>query len=166
MTISFSRTVTYIHVENTKGTDCTIFQKDHTLKAGPKTKTGPVPLWICPKRHYPSFSERGARPVTNFLRNLSALSNWHSVYTSAIAFIVSVLHHMTVLCLTLCCIDQRSTLYSMSINWPMTIFGSTWQWHKKCVFMLPADVLQWMCPGPQRGLIRSLLMSVNTLNHL
>lgn len=34
-------------------------------------------------------SERGARPVTNFMRNLSALSNWHSVYTSAIAFIVS-----------------------------------------------------------------------------
>uniref|UniRef100_A0A3Q3LCB5 GRAM domain containing 4a n=1 Tax=Mastacembelus armatus TaxID=205130 RepID=A0A3Q3LCB5_9TELE len=33
-------------------------------------------------------SERGARPVTNFLRNLSALSNWHSVYTSAIAFII------------------------------------------------------------------------------
>uniref|UniRef100_A0A3P8NQZ3 GRAM domain-containing protein n=1 Tax=Astatotilapia calliptera TaxID=8154 RepID=A0A3P8NQZ3_ASTCA len=33
--------------------------------------------------------KRGARPVTNFLRNLSALSNWHSVYTSAIAFIVT-----------------------------------------------------------------------------
>ncbi|XP_066524226.1 GRAM domain-containing protein 4 isoform X1 [Hoplias malabaricus] len=32
--------------------------------------------------------KRGARPITNFLRNLSALSNWHSVYTSAIAFIV------------------------------------------------------------------------------
>ncbi|CAL1568686.1 unnamed protein product [Knipowitschia caucasica] len=32
--------------------------------------------------------KRGARPVTTFLRNLSALSNWHSVYTSAIAFIV------------------------------------------------------------------------------
>ncbi|XP_048865272.1 GRAM domain-containing protein 4-like [Brienomyrus brachyistius] len=32
--------------------------------------------------------KRGARPVTNFLRNLSALSNWHSVYTSAIAFIM------------------------------------------------------------------------------
>uniref|UniRef100_A0A8C9S8F5 GRAM domain containing 4 n=1 Tax=Scleropages formosus TaxID=113540 RepID=A0A8C9S8F5_SCLFO len=32
--------------------------------------------------------KRGAKPVTNFLRNLSALSNWHSVYTSAIAFIV------------------------------------------------------------------------------
>ena len=37
-----------------------------------------------------SLSERGARPVTNFMRNLSALSNWHSVYTSGIAFIVSV----------------------------------------------------------------------------
>ncbi|XP_076852123.1 GRAM domain-containing protein 4 isoform X2 [Brachyhypopomus gauderio] len=32
--------------------------------------------------------KRGARPVTNFMRNLSALSSWHSVYTSAIAFIV------------------------------------------------------------------------------
>ncbi|KAF3704993.1 GRAM domain-containing protein 4 Death-inducing protein [Channa argus] len=32
--------------------------------------------------------KRGARPVTNFLRNLSALSNWHSIYTSAIAFII------------------------------------------------------------------------------
>ncbi|XP_034529469.1 GRAM domain-containing protein 4-like [Notolabrus celidotus] len=32
--------------------------------------------------------KRGARPVTNFLRNLSALSSWHSIYTSAIAFIV------------------------------------------------------------------------------
>ncbi|TRY56136.1 hypothetical protein DNTS_015259 [Danionella cerebrum] len=32
--------------------------------------------------------KRGARPVTNFMRNLSALSSWHSVYTSAIAFII------------------------------------------------------------------------------
>nr|XP_023685995.1 GRAM domain-containing protein 4 isoform X1 [Paramormyrops kingsleyae] len=32
--------------------------------------------------------KRGARPVTSFMRNLSALSNWHSVYTSAIAFII------------------------------------------------------------------------------
>ncbi|XP_041637243.1 GRAM domain-containing protein 4 [Cheilinus undulatus] len=32
--------------------------------------------------------KRGARPVTNFLRNLSALSSWHSVYTSAVAFTV------------------------------------------------------------------------------
>ncbi|XP_023275736.1 GRAM domain-containing protein 4-like [Seriola lalandi dorsalis] len=31
--------------------------------------------------------ERGFRPVTNFMRNLSALSSWYSVYTSAIAFI-------------------------------------------------------------------------------
>lgn len=34
------------------------------------------------------FAERGFRPVTNFTRNLSALSSWYSVYTSAIAFIV------------------------------------------------------------------------------
>lgn len=33
--------------------------------------------------------ERGAKPVTNFVKNLSALSDWYSIYTSAIAFIVS-----------------------------------------------------------------------------
>ena len=33
--------------------------------------------------------ERGAKPVTNFVTNLSALSGWYSIYTSAIAFIVS-----------------------------------------------------------------------------
>ncbi|XP_076127899.1 GRAM domain-containing protein 4-like isoform X2 [Alosa pseudoharengus] len=32
--------------------------------------------------------KRGVKPVTNFMRNLSALSSWHSVYTSAIAFII------------------------------------------------------------------------------
>ncbi|XP_074554475.1 GRAM domain-containing protein 4 isoform X2 [Halichoeres trimaculatus] len=32
--------------------------------------------------------KRGAQPVTNFIRNLSALSNWYSIYTSAIAFII------------------------------------------------------------------------------
>ncbi|XP_041851882.1 GRAM domain-containing protein 4-like [Melanotaenia boesemani] len=32
--------------------------------------------------------KRGFRPVTNFMRNLSALSSWYSVYTSAIAFIL------------------------------------------------------------------------------
>ncbi|XP_059969329.1 GRAM domain-containing protein 4 isoform X2 [Mesoplodon densirostris] len=30
--------------------------------------------------------KRGARPVTSFVKNLSALSDWYSVYTSAIAF--------------------------------------------------------------------------------
>uniref|UniRef100_A0A8C5B2Z1 GRAM domain-containing protein n=1 Tax=Gadus morhua TaxID=8049 RepID=A0A8C5B2Z1_GADMO len=33
-------------------------------------------------------SERGLKPVTNFKRNLAALSSWFSVYTSGIAFIV------------------------------------------------------------------------------
>lgn len=33
--------------------------------------------------------ERGAKPVTNFVKNLSALSDWYSIYTSAIAFTVS-----------------------------------------------------------------------------
>ncbi|KAI3370582.1 hypothetical protein L3Q82_007153 [Scortum barcoo] len=32
--------------------------------------------------------KRGLKPVTNFKRNLAALSSWYSVYTSAIAFIV------------------------------------------------------------------------------
>lgn len=32
--------------------------------------------------------ERGAKPVTSFVKNLSALSDWYSVYTSAIAFTV------------------------------------------------------------------------------
>lgn len=32
--------------------------------------------------------KRGFKPVTNFKRNLSALSSWYSVYTSAIAFII------------------------------------------------------------------------------
>ncbi|MEE6481176.1 hypothetical protein FKM82_012775 [Ascaphus truei] len=32
--------------------------------------------------------KRSAKPVTNFAKNLSALSDWHSVYTSAIAFII------------------------------------------------------------------------------
>uniref|UniRef100_A0A3P8YLC6 GRAM domain-containing protein n=1 Tax=Esox lucius TaxID=8010 RepID=A0A3P8YLC6_ESOLU len=32
--------------------------------------------------------KRGAKPVTNFKRNLFALSSWHSVYTSAFAFII------------------------------------------------------------------------------
>uniref|UniRef100_A0A452UYG1 GRAM domain containing 4 n=1 Tax=Ursus maritimus TaxID=29073 RepID=A0A452UYG1_URSMA len=31
---------------------------------------------------------RGAKPVTSFVKNLSALSDWYSVYTSAIAFTV------------------------------------------------------------------------------
>ncbi|KAM7397333.1 hypothetical protein PAMP_020315 [Pampus punctatissimus] len=32
--------------------------------------------------------KRGFKPVTNFMRNLSALSRWYSIYTSAIAFFV------------------------------------------------------------------------------
>lgn len=32
--------------------------------------------------------KRGAKPVTNFVKNLSALSDWYSIYTSAIAFTV------------------------------------------------------------------------------
>lgn len=70
----------------------------------------------------PCLLERGARPVTNFLRNLSALSNWHSVYTSAIAFIVSVkliflifhnyvLYQRAILLLLVC---QRSNFYWFS----------------------------------------------------
>uniref|UniRef100_A0A8C6TFL6 GRAM domain containing 4b n=1 Tax=Neogobius melanostomus TaxID=47308 RepID=A0A8C6TFL6_9GOBI len=32
--------------------------------------------------------KRGFRPVTNFMRNLSALSSWYSVYTTAISFLI------------------------------------------------------------------------------
>ncbi|XP_045074803.1 GRAM domain-containing protein 4-like [Coregonus clupeaformis] len=32
--------------------------------------------------------KRGAKPVTNFKRNLFALSSWQTVYTSAFAFII------------------------------------------------------------------------------
>ncbi|XP_053775723.1 GRAM domain-containing protein 4 isoform X4 [Desmodus rotundus] len=32
--------------------------------------------------------KRGAKPVTSFVKNLSALSDWYSIYTSAIAFTV------------------------------------------------------------------------------
>ncbi|KAI4800731.1 hypothetical protein KUCAC02_007107, partial [Chaenocephalus aceratus] len=35
------------------------------------------------------FLERGLKPLSNFKRNLTALSSWYSIYTSAIAFIVS-----------------------------------------------------------------------------
>ncbi|KAI4795855.1 hypothetical protein KUCAC02_029608, partial [Chaenocephalus aceratus] len=34
------------------------------------------------------FLERGLKPLSNFKRNLTALSSWYSIYTSAIAFIV------------------------------------------------------------------------------
>ncbi|NXX69880.1 GRAM4 protein, partial [Spizella passerina] len=34
--------------------------------------------------------KRGAKPVTNFLKNLSALLDWYSIYTSAIAFIIYI----------------------------------------------------------------------------
>ncbi|XP_033971541.1 GRAM domain-containing protein 4-like, partial [Trematomus bernacchii] len=36
--------------------------------------------------------KRGLKPLSNFKRNLTALSSWYSVYTSAIAFIVSSVH--------------------------------------------------------------------------
>lgn len=42
-----------------------------------------------PDRAFALSPERGARPVTSFVKNLSALSDWYSVYTSAIAFTVS-----------------------------------------------------------------------------
>lgn len=52
--------------------------------------------WVCDSQVSPRLSarpvlspERGAKPVTSFVKNLSALSDWYSVYTSAIAFTVS-----------------------------------------------------------------------------
>ena len=47
------------------------------------------------------FPERGFKPVTNFKRNLTALSSWYSIYTSAIAFIVSP-HHIQMKKQSLC----------------------------------------------------------------
>lgn len=47
------------------------------------------------------FPERGFKPVTNFKRNLTALSSWYSVYTSAIAFIVSA-HRFVYVSLLIC----------------------------------------------------------------
>ncbi|EMP31396.1 GRAM domain-containing protein 4 [Chelonia mydas] len=40
--------------------------------------------------------KRGAKPVTNFVKNLSALSDWYSIYTSAIAFIEPPKEDLTV----------------------------------------------------------------------
>ncbi|XP_015426218.1 PREDICTED: GRAM domain-containing protein 4 [Myotis davidii] len=51
----------------------------------------PGPTWPGPLHRNQvrvSLPERGAKPVTSFVKNLSALSDWHSVYTSAIAFTV------------------------------------------------------------------------------
>ncbi|KAI1239414.1 hypothetical protein IHE44_0012535 [Lamprotornis superbus] len=40
--------------------------------------------------------KRGAKPVTNFMKNLSALLDWYSIYTSAIAFIEHPKEDLTV----------------------------------------------------------------------
>lgn len=96
-------------------------------------QTGTMPLCICPNHtEHSCFSERGARPVTNFLRNLSALSNWHSVYTSAIAFIVSVhfsysqyLANYSIV--QLCWLNSRQKR-ERSINWLQNPLCCTWQY--------------------------------------
>ncbi|RMC10309.1 hypothetical protein DUI87_13111 [Hirundo rustica rustica] len=40
--------------------------------------------------------KRGAKPVTNFIKNISALLDWYSIYTSAIAFIENPKEDLTV----------------------------------------------------------------------
>lgn len=52
-------------------------------------KTQKTQSWGFSVSDWSVFLERGLKPVTNFKRNLAALSSWYSVYTSAIAFIVS-----------------------------------------------------------------------------
>lgn len=54
-----------------------------------------------------SSVERGAKPVTNFKRNLFALSSWHSVYTSTFAFIVARLDYL----------DVQSFLFLLSVEY-------------------------------------------------
>ncbi|XP_031438386.1 GRAM domain-containing protein 4 isoform X2 [Clupea harengus] len=64
--------------------------------------------------------KRGARPVTNFMRNLSALSNWHSVYTSAIAFIIymnAAWHGWAIPMFLFLAILRLSLNYLMSRGW-------------------------------------------------
>ncbi|KAI3366863.1 hypothetical protein L3Q82_009510, partial [Scortum barcoo] len=84
------------------------------------------------------WARRGARPVTNFLRNLSALSNWHSVYTSAIAFIIymnAAWHGWAIPMLLFLAILRLSLNYLIARGWriqwsivpevsePMNLFG-------------------------------------------
>uniref|UniRef100_A0A8C7HBJ5 GRAM domain containing 4 n=1 Tax=Oncorhynchus kisutch TaxID=8019 RepID=A0A8C7HBJ5_ONCKI len=52
--------------------------------------SAPQPPRATPAAPTANSTERGAKPVTNFKRNLFALSSWHSVYTSTFAFIIYV----------------------------------------------------------------------------
>ncbi|XP_062339591.1 GRAM domain-containing protein 4 [Osmerus eperlanus] len=64
--------------------------------------------------------KRGARPVTNFMRNLSALSSWHSVYTSAFAFIIymnAAWHGWAIPMLLFLAILRLSLNYLISRGW-------------------------------------------------
>uniref|UniRef100_A0A665UAX2 GRAM domain-containing protein 4-like n=1 Tax=Echeneis naucrates TaxID=173247 RepID=A0A665UAX2_ECHNA len=64
--------------------------------------------------------KRGFKPVTNFMRNLSALSSWYSVYTSAIAFIFymyAAWHGWTIPMLLFLAILRLSLNYLISRGW-------------------------------------------------
>ncbi|XP_054889083.1 GRAM domain-containing protein 4-like [Poeciliopsis prolifica] len=64
--------------------------------------------------------KQGFRPVTNFKRNLSALSSWYSVYTSAIAFIVymyAAWHGWTIPMFLFLAILRLSLNYFISRGW-------------------------------------------------
>ncbi|XP_068955422.1 GRAM domain-containing protein 4 [Petaurus breviceps papuanus] len=64
--------------------------------------------------------KRGAKPVTSFVKNLSALSDWYSVYTSAIAFIVymnAVWHGWAIPMFLFLAILRLSLNYLISRGW-------------------------------------------------
>ncbi|XP_039988361.1 GRAM domain-containing protein 4-like isoform X2 [Xiphias gladius] len=65
-----------------------VYIEDFRFQAEEKTVETEEPLSAKRLTENMRRLKRGFRPVTNFMRNLSALSSWYSVYTSAIAFIV------------------------------------------------------------------------------
>ncbi|KAJ1062547.1 hypothetical protein K5549_018582, partial [Capra hircus] len=64
--------------------------------------------------------KRGAKPVTSFVKNLSALSDWYSIYTSAIAFTVymnAVWHGWAIPMFLLLAILRLSLNYLIARGW-------------------------------------------------
>uniref|UniRef100_A0A8C5HPV8 GRAM domain-containing protein 4-like n=1 Tax=Gouania willdenowi TaxID=441366 RepID=A0A8C5HPV8_GOUWI len=81
---------------------------------------------------YHISSERELRPVNNFKKNLSALSSWYSVYTSAIAFIVymyGVWHGWTISMFLFLAILRLSLNYLISRGWRIqwSIVPEVWE---------------------------------------
>uniref|UniRef100_A0A8C5HMT6 GRAM domain-containing protein 4-like n=1 Tax=Gouania willdenowi TaxID=441366 RepID=A0A8C5HMT6_GOUWI len=76
--------------------------------------------------------KRELRPVNNFKKNLSALSSWYSVYTSAIAFIVymyGVWHGWTISMFLFLAILRLSLNYLISRGWRIqwSIVPEVWE---------------------------------------